>query len=40
MKVRFGVMVSSGSPFPHRADLAKFAELIQLIELTIAPSAS
>ncbi len=32
MKVRFGVMDSSGATFPHRADLAKFAELIRLID--------
>ena len=32
MKVRFGVMVSGGSAFPHRTDLAKFAELIGIID--------
>ena len=32
MKVRFGVMVSGGAPFPHRADLEKFAELIRIID--------
>ena len=32
MKVRFGVMVSGGAPFPHRADLEKFGELIRIID--------
>lgn len=32
MKVRFGVMVSGGSPFPHRTDLEKFAELVRIID--------
>lgn len=32
MKARFGVMVSGGAPFPHRADLEKFAELIRIID--------
>ena len=32
MRLRFGVMVSSGDAFPHRADLAKFAELIRIID--------
>ncbi len=32
MKVRFGVLVSSGSAFTHRDDLAKFADLIKLID--------
>ena len=32
MKVRFGVLVSSGTAVPHRADLAKFAELIRIID--------
>lgn len=32
MKVRFGVMVSSGPAFPYRAELEKFAELIKVID--------
>ncbi len=32
MKVRFGVMVSSGPAFPHRVDLEKLAELIKVID--------
>ena len=32
MKARFGVMVSGGAPFPHRAYLEKFAELIRIID--------
>lgn len=32
MKLRFGVMVSSGAPFPHRAELGKFRELVRLID--------
>ncbi len=32
MKVRFGVLVSSGSAFPNRAALGKFAELIKVID--------
>ena len=32
MKVRFGVSVLSGTAFPHRRDLAKFAELIRIID--------
>jgi len=32
MKVRFGVSVSSGTAFPHRRDLNKFAELIRIID--------
>jgi len=32
MKVRFGVSVLSSTPFPHRRDLDKFAELIRIID--------
>jgi 5,10-methylenetetrahydromethanopterin reductase len=32
MKVQFGVSVSSGTAFPHRRDLDKFAELIRIID--------
>src|SRR5438270_1450886 len=32
MKVRFGVSVLSGTAFPHRRDLDKFAELIRIID--------
>ena len=32
MKVRFGVSVISGTAFPHRQDLNKFAELIRIID--------
>jgi 5,10-methylenetetrahydromethanopterin reductase len=32
MKVRFGVMVSSGALLPHRRELDKFAELIRIID--------
>jgi alkanesulfonate monooxygenase SsuD/methylene tetrahydromethanopterin reductase-like flavin-dependent oxidoreductase (luciferase family) len=32
MKVRFGVSVSSGTAFPHRRDLDKFAELVRIID--------
>lgn len=32
MKVRFGVLVSSGSLFPYRKELEKFTELIRLID--------
>ncbi len=32
MKVRFGVSVISGSAFPHRRDLDKFAELVRVID--------
>ena len=32
MKVRFGVSVISGTAFPHRRDLDKFAELIRIID--------
>ena len=32
MKVRFGVAVISGTAFPHRRDLDKFAELIRIID--------
>jgi 5,10-methylenetetrahydromethanopterin reductase len=32
MKVRFGVSVSSGTAFPHRRDIEKFADLIRIID--------
>ena len=32
MKVRFGVSVISGTAFPHRHDLDKFAELVRIID--------
>ena len=32
MKVRFGVLVSSGMAFPRREDLAKFKTLIDVID--------
>lgn len=32
MKVRFGVLVSGGSAFPHRADQEKLAELVRIID--------
>ena len=32
MKVRFGVSVISGTAFPHRRDLDKFAELVRIID--------
>ncbi len=32
MKVRFGVSVLSGTAFPHRRDLEKFAELVGIID--------
>ena len=32
MKVRFGVSVLSGTAFPHRRDLDKFAELVRIID--------
>ena len=32
MKVRFGMSVTSGTAFPHRRDLDKFAELIRIID--------
>ncbi len=32
MKVRFGVSVLSGTAFPHRRDLEKFAELVKIID--------
>src|SRR5579863_4108676 len=32
MKVRFGVSVLSGTAFPHRRDLEKFAELVRIID--------
>jgi 5,10-methylenetetrahydromethanopterin reductase len=32
MKVRFGVMVSSGTLLPNRRDLDKFAELVRIID--------
>jgi alkanesulfonate monooxygenase SsuD/methylene tetrahydromethanopterin reductase-like flavin-dependent oxidoreductase (luciferase family) len=32
MKVRFGVLVSSGNAFPHRDDLSKFRDLIRVID--------
>jgi hypothetical protein len=32
MKVRFGVSVLSGTAFPQRRDLEKFAELIRIID--------
>ena len=32
MQVRFGVSVLSGTAFPHRRDLHKFAELIRIID--------
>jgi hypothetical protein len=32
MKVRFDVSVLSGTAFPHRRDLDKFAELIRIID--------
>jgi len=32
MKVRFGVSVISGTAFPHRRELDKFAELIRIID--------
>src|SRR4051812_5579165 len=32
MKVRFGVSVLSGTAFPHRRDLDKFAELVRVID--------
>ena len=32
MKVRFGMSVISGTAFPHRRDLDKFAELIRIID--------
>ena len=32
MRVRFGVSVSSGTAFPHRRDLDKFAELVRVID--------
>ncbi len=32
MNVHFGVMVTGGSALPCRADLAKFAELVRLID--------
>src|SRR3954454_24184726 len=32
MKVRFGVSVLSGTAFPHRRDVDKFAELIRIID--------
>ncbi|PPR23681.1 MAG: F420-dependent glucose-6-phosphate dehydrogenase [Alphaproteobacteria bacterium MarineAlpha10_Bin3] len=32
MKVRFGVLLSSGLTFPNRGDLAKFDELIKIID--------
>src|SRR4051812_13265292 len=32
MRVRFGVSVISGTAFPHRRDLDKFAELIRIID--------
>lgn len=32
MKVRFGVMVSSGALLPHRRDLEKFAELVRIVD--------
>src|ERR1700692_693236 len=34
MKVRFGVSVISGTAFPHRRDLDKFAELVRIIDGT------
>jgi 5,10-methylenetetrahydromethanopterin reductase len=32
MKVRFGILVAGSSVLPHREDLAKFAELIRIID--------
>src|SRR3954469_24877894 len=32
MQVRFGVSVLSGTAFPHRRDLDRFAELIRIID--------
>jgi hypothetical protein len=32
MTVRFGVSVLSGTAFPHRRDLDKFAELVRIID--------
>ena len=32
MKVRFGVSVSSGTAFPHRRDMDKFADLVRIID--------
>jgi len=32
MKVRFSVNISSGTVFPHRADRAKLAELVRIID--------
>lgn len=32
MKVRFGVMMSSGTLLPHRRDLGKFEELVRIID--------
>ena len=32
MKVRFGVSVISGTAFPHRQGLDKFAELVRIID--------
>jgi 5,10-methylenetetrahydromethanopterin reductase len=32
MQVRFGVSVSSGTAFPHRRDIDKFAELVRIID--------
>jgi hypothetical protein len=32
MKVRFGVSVISGTAFPNRRDLDKFAELVRMID--------
>src|SRR4051812_2722123 len=32
MKVRFGVSVLSGTAFPHRRDLDRFAELVRIID--------
>jgi hypothetical protein len=40
MKVRFGVSVLSGTAFPHRRDLDKFAELIRIIDRNFLLSMS
>ena len=32
MKVRFGVLLSSGLTFPNHGDLARFDELIKIID--------